>query len=571
MSGLYLRLLAFVRPYWLIFSAAIFMMVIAAIAEATLPAQIKPLLDGGFVAKNPDLIIIMPLIIVALFLIKGLAMFISSVTITWIASKVVMELRRQMFARLLALPTCAFDNSPAGSLMSKVTYDVSRVMAASTEVLIVLVRDSLIIIGLLAWIIYLNWQLSITVLIIAPIIILMLRWVSHNLRQINTNLQNNMGSLTHILAEAINGHKLVKIFAAQNYEQQRFAKINQHIQQLEVKNQIIAGISVFGVQMLTAAVLGVIIIIAARQAAQNNMTVGDFVSFFTAMGMMFAPLKRLTKINEQLQQGLAAAQSIFALLDRETEADKGNIKIQQVHGDIRFNDVTLSYGTKPALENINFHIQAGETIALVGESGSGKSTLVNALPRFYPISSGQILIDNIDINNLTLESLRANIALVSQEIELFNDTIAANIAYGHTDIAFTDIIAAAKAAYAEEFILATEHGFNTLVGEHGVKLSGGQRQRLAIARAFLKNAPILIFDEATSALDTNSEQQVQISLEKLKQGRTTIIIAHRLSTTINADRIFVLEHGRIIEIGNHAALLAANGKYTALYLENNSN
>jgi subfamily B ATP-binding cassette protein MsbA len=570
-SHLYLRLLQRVSAYWLMFSLAITAMIISAITEAALPAQLKPLLDGGFVGKDPAIIQTMPLILMGLFFLKGVATFTSTMSMTWVASHVVMDLRRDMFNKLLVLPTKDFDNTSSGTLMSKVTYDVSRVMAASTEVLVVLVRDSITVIGLLFWMFYLNWALSSIIFTVVPIIIIVVRFVSKRLRGINTSLQDSMGQLTHILEETISGHKLVKIFGGQQYERQRFHQINNQVRQFEVKNQMTSGLSIFIIQMLTAGVLGVIIFIAARQAANDEVTVGGFVSLFTAMGMLFAPIKRLTKINEQLQQGLAAAQSIFNLLDQEQESDCGKQPVQRVAGNIQFNHISLQYdeADKQALKNIHLTIQAGETVALVGASGSGKTSLANVIPRFYNVNQGQILIDGIDVHDMPLAALRDNIALVSQEVVLFNDTIAANIAYGCENVSQAAIEQAARSAYATDFIQQTSEGFNTLIGERGVKLSGGQRQRLAIARAFLKDAPILIFDEATSALDTHSEQQIQASLHELKQGRTTIMIAHRLSTIANADRIIVLNQGEIVEIGTHDSLLAKQGIYANLYVSQN--
>lgn len=567
-SGLYFRLLHYVLPYWRLFFLAIVAMVISAVSEVLLPTQLQPLLDGGFVNKDPDIIKTIPLILTGLFLLKGTAMLISSVIIAWIASRVVMDLRSQMFAKILSLPTFAFDNTSSGVLLSKITYDVNRVMAASTEVLIVIVRDGITVLGLLIWMFYLNWLLSSLIFIVMPLIILTVRLVSRRLRGINWQMQTTMGQLTRILEESINGHKLVKIFAGQHYEQQRFDTTSNQIRQLEVKTQLTSGLSILIVQMLTVLVLAIIIYIAAQQAAEASLTVGGFVSLFTAMGMLFAPSKRLTKINDQLQQGLAAAQSIFQLIDQRSETDLGTQSTTHLQGNIIFNNVNFCYPDKndKALQQINLTITAGETVAFVGPSGSGKTTLVNLIPRFYPLSQGTLLLDGIDSQTLSLTTLRNNIALVSQDIVLFNDTIAANIAYGHlANTPHHKIVAAAQAAQALTFIEQMPEGFNTLIGERGVKLSGGQRQRLAIARALLKDAPILIFDEATSALDTQAESLVQQALERLKQNRTVLIIAHRLSTIAQADRIVVMERGKIVEIGTHSQLLAKSDVYANLY------
>jgi len=565
---LYARLLRYVLPYWRVFALALLGMVITALTEPAMPALLQPLLDGGFVGKDPLLIILIPIILMLIVLLRGIAMLATTIGMTWVASRLVMDLRTDMFAKLMQLPTVAFDDASSGVLLSKFSYDVNRVMAAATDALVILVRDSLAILGLLAWMFYLNWQLSLIIFTIVPVIVLVVRWVSKRLRRLNTAMQDSMGDMTRIIEEAISGHKLVKIFAGQQYEQQRFRQASDGVRRYEVKTQITSGISVFIVQLLTATALAVIVYIAALMSVQNEITVGGFVSLFTAMGLLFAPVKRLTKVNEQIQQGLAAAQSVFALIDKVPEMDKGTHPTRQLSGTITFNRLTFQYApeAKPAVHSVNLTIEAGETVALVGASGSGKTTLANLIPRFYPLPEGCLLLDGIDINALSLHNLRANIALVSQEVVLFNDTIAANIAYGSMgDALEADIIAAAKAAYAWEFIAQLPQGLNTVVGERGVKLSGGQRQRLAIARALLKDAPILIFDEATSALDTQSELAVQRSLEQLKTGRTTLIIAHRLSTIAHADRIVVMAQGHIVEVGTHQSLLAQQGVYAQLY------
>lgn len=565
--ALYLRLLHFIRPYWRIFGFSILAMIIAALTEPALPALLKPLLDGAFVEKNPIFIHYLPLLLVVIMVVKGISILISDVGMTWVAARVVLDLRVAMFNKLLTLPTSQFDHYSSGVLLSKVTYDVNRVMLATTDVLIVLISDSLVVIGLLAWMFYLNWFLSLIVFSTVPIIMFIIHIVSRRLRGINIFIQEAMGDLTRILEESISGHKLVKVFGGQLYENKRFHQAANKVRHLEVKAEVTSNFSVFITQILTTVALASIVYIAARQSEANQISVGGFVSLFTAMGMLFAPVKRLTKVNDQLQRGLAAAQSVFALIDMASETDAGQQPIPRLQGKIEFSQVNFSYDAhKPALRQINLVIQPGETVALVGASGSGKTTLANLIPRFYPLTEGELRLDDIIINELSLASLRANVALVSQEIVLFNDTVAANIAYG--EMANCDqesIIAAARAAYAIDFIEQMPKGLQTIIGERGVKLSGGQRQRIAIARALLKNAPILIFDEATSALDTQSELQVQQSLAQLKQGRTTIIIAHRLSTIAQADRIIVMDAGNIVEIGSHAELLAQQGTYAALY------
>jgi ATP-binding cassette, subfamily B, bacterial MsbA len=493
---------------------------------------------------------------------------------------VVMDLRCLMFGKLVALPTRCYDDNSSGALMSKVTYDVSQVTDAATNAVTVLVRDSLTIVGLLGWLLYLNWQLTLIALVVVPLIAIVIRSFSGRLRRMSRGSQQAMGHIAHVLEETIECHKVVKIFGGQEYEMRRFADAANQLRRFNVKQAIAASATVPLVQILAAIALSIIIYIATQQSAANDTTVGGFVSFITTMLMLLTPLKRLTGISESLQRGLAAAESVFHLIDEESEADvdteadtnvgagTGTISLPRAQGALEFRNLDFSYGhdSKLALSGISLSIRPGETVALVGQSGGGKTTLANLIPRFYTPTAGQILLDGHDIQTVSLKELRANTALVSQDVVLFNDSVAANIAYGRqTGASEEEIIAAAEAAHAMEFIREMPEGLNTQIGENGVRLSGGQRQRLAIARAILKNAPILILDEATSALDTESERHVQAALETLMRGRTTIVIAHRLSTIEKADRIVVLQKGRIAETGNHQELLEKKGIYAHLY------
>ncbi|MET0002548.1 lipid A export permease/ATP-binding protein MsbA [Candidatus Thiodiazotropha sp. LNASS1] len=564
---LYLRLLKRVRPYWRQFSGALAAMVVLALTEPAIPWLMKPMLDGSFVEKDPAIIFWSPILLILLFSIRGIMNFISGVAFEWVAGKVVLDLRRMMIERILTMGTPYFDAHATGSLISKVTFNVNQVTMAATKVLTTLVKDTIIIIGLLAYMLYLNWLLTLAVFMAMPIIVVAVRYLAIRLRRVNRALQQTMGVMTQVLEESIRGHKVIKIFEGRPYEQRRFLERANWVRRYNMKSKVAGSAHMPLVEFVGAAMIAALVYVSTHQTAAGELTVGGFVSLMVAIGLLFSPLKRLTGINQPLQKGLAAAESVFSLVDEQPEADNGTRSLENVEGRVSFDAVSFRYPAmdKDALKPISFEMEPGSTVALVGHSGGGKTTIANLIPRFYTPTGGRILIDGIDIQELSLISLRRQISYVGQDSVLFDDSVAANIAYGAVgEVSHEQIVEAAKSAYALEFIQRLPDGFDTVIGEDGIRLSGGQRQRLAIARALIKDAPVLLLDEATSALDTESERYVQAALKTLTQERTTLVIAHRLSTIQHADKILVIQDGELVEEGKHQQLIDQKGVYYQL-------
>ncbi len=564
----YRRLLGYSLKQWPLMLLAVLGMLVAAATEPAFAALMKPLLDGSFVARDAETTRIVAILLLVVFIARGVASFVTSYFMAKIGWEVVKQLRGALFRKYLHLPTSMFDMASSGQLLSRITYNTEQVAAAATTSLTLLIRDSLTVIGLLGWMLYLDWRMTLGFLLIAPVVTLIVAWITRRFRRISRRIQNSMGDVAHVAEEMIEGHRVVKVFGGQEYEQRHFEQANENNRLLNLKMVITRSAGTPIVQFFVALVLVGIILYASRPEFQDTITVGTFMSFMTAMMMLLAPIKRLTDVNATIQRGIAAGEDIFSVLDEEEERDSGTIHLERARGKVEYKDVYFKYNNKMEyiLKGISFVAEPGETIALVGRSGSGKSTLVNLLPRLYDATKGEILLDDLPIDQIHLRDLRDQIAYVGQEVILFNDSIRNNIAYGRLQSASDEEVkAAAKAAHAWDFIQTMPEGMDTQVGENGVLLSGGQRQRLAIARALLKDAPILILDEATASLDTEAERHIQDALENLSRDRTTLVIAHRLSTVENADCILVLQDGEIIERGDHKTLLAKKGQYAKLY------
>lgn len=565
---LYKRLLQYMRVYWGKFLISITAMIIAAATEPAFAHLMKYLINGGFVNKDKKIMILIPILVVIVFLIRAIASFINETTTGFLSGSIVETMRNKMFDRLLHLPVSYYDDANSGRMLSRIVFDVTQITDAGFNIITVTIKDGFTVIGILLLLVYIDWQLTLFCFITLPFILVLIRILAKRLRGLSHNNQKDYGNMTQIITEAVSGQKVVKLYDGYNYEFDRFKESVTAIKNNNVKQAATASLNSGLSQFLVACSLSLILFFATTKTAYSNFTAGDFVSFLTALLLIFAPMKRITNVTQSLQRGLAAAHSVFSFLDTNIEENQGNKLLEGFHKSINFNKVSFKYPSSEnyILTDINLDINVGEAVALVGSSGSGKTTIANLIPRFYVVKEGNISIDGINLNEIDLQSLRSNIALVSQDVVLFNDTVFNNIVYGSSKkINFEEVKKAAIQANALDFINDLAKGFDTKIGEHGTKLSGGQKQRLAIARALYKNAPLLILDEATSALDNQSEKLVQEALEHLMKNRTTIIIAHRLSTIINANKIVVLDKGKVVEVGKHQELLNKNGYYANLY------
>ncbi len=543
-------------------------LILNAAGDTLMLSLLKPLLDDGFGKADKSVLVWMPLAVIGLMLIRGITSYISSYCISWVSGNVVMAMRRRLFSHMMGMPVAFFDQQSTGTLLSRITYDSEQVASSSSSALVTVVREGASIIGLFVMMFYYSWQLSLILIVLAPIVSVAIRMVSKRFRGISKTMQNTMGQVTTSAEQMLKGHKEVLIFGGQEVETKRFDVVSNRMRQQGMKLVSASSISDPIIQLIASLALAFVLYAASYPGVMETLTAGTITVVFSSMIALMRPLKSLTNVNAQFQRGMAACQTLFTILDSEQEVDTGKRVVERAEGDIEFRHVTFCYPGReiPALRDISMKLPAGKTVALVGRSGSGKSTIASLLTRFYDIQSGEITLDGHDLREYTLHSLRDQVALVSQNVHLFNDTIANNIAYAReSQYSREEIEKVAKMAHAMDFISKMEHGLDTVIGENGVLLSGGQRQRIAIARALLRDCPVLILDEATSALDTESERAIQSALDELQKNRTSLVIAHRLSTIEKADEIVVVEDGRIIERGTHSALLEKSGTYAQLH------
>lgn len=565
-SVLYKRLLAYVKPFWPVLAFGIVANILYSGIDAGFTYMMRPFLDKGLIHLDMAFVKTIPFIVLIGITLRGLVSSIGSYCMTWVARSVVKILRQKVFSHILHLPADYYDEATSGQMLSKILYDVEQVAQVSADALTDFVQNICLVIGLLTVMMVICWQLSLMFLLTVPFVGLIVNYTNKRVRRISHKVQQTMGEVTEIASEAIEGYKVVRVFGGTHYEEDKFNRATEHSRLNDMKVAVSRALNVSGVQTVIAIGIAMIIMAAIQLSTYIVITAGSFLAIIAAMLQLIKPMKTLTTLNATIQRGLAGAESVFNLLDLPLEKEAGVVLSDKARGELQFKEVSFAYREgQTVLHDINFTIEAGTSVALVGHSGSGKTTIASLLPHFYELTKGTITLDDIPINQLNLSSLREQMALVSQNVTLFNDTLANNIAYGRSDLSRQQIITAAKQAYADEFISLLPQGYDTRIGENGILLSGGQRQRIAIARAILKDAPILILDEATSALDSESEHYIQAALEQVMKNRTTIVIAHRLSTVKKADKIVVLNHGRIVEQGTHHDLVELNAHYAQLY------
>ncbi|MBS9777973.1 MAG: lipid A export permease/ATP-binding protein MsbA [Gammaproteobacteria bacterium] len=563
---LYKRLLGYVKPYWKIVIVMIIATAIFSTTNAAYVSQLKSLIDD-LNRENINSINNLIGLLMVVTIVRGVASFISGYTMRRISSDIVLNLRKDMFEHLQRLPSKYFDSVNTGKTISRFNHDVGQVTSAATKAVIILVREGVLVVALLSYLIYKMWDLTLLIFVLAPFIAIIVKVISKRLRKLAEGIQTNMGTMNHVLDENIKGHKIVKIYAAQEQEKKKFNSTIRHVRNAAIKSVVATSSSTPIIEMLIVSVISAIILMLSHRVVDGLITTGEMVTYIAMIGLLPSPIKKLLRINEDIQRGIAASKSIFGFLDETAESNTltSPVSMRHFNGDLTFKNVSFAYGDEPVLSNFNLSIHAGETVALVGASGSGKSSLASLIPRFYDINSGSIELDGTDTREMDLTVLRKQIAFVNQEIVLFDASVISNIAYGDNNVNIENVKKAAQSAHADEFITEMEDGYQSQIGESGQRLSGGQKQRLAIARAIYKNAPIIILDEATSALDSESEKKVQMALDELMHDRTAIVIAHRLSTVKNADRILVLDNGAIVEQGTHKELVEKKGRYYNLH------